>query len=163
MEPETEEALKRVHMLFKDNDLTLSIAESCTGGLVSHYVTTLAGASRFFTAGIVSYSEQIKINVLGVSPDVCHAHGVVSEEMARDMAEKVRLLAETDFSLATTGNLGPDVLEGKQKGLIYIASSTEGRTVSKELRLRGTREENKEKAARSALELLIECVEDKQK
>jgi len=163
VEPETGEALKRVHKLFKDNDLKLSIAESCTGGLVSHYVTTLAGASRFFTAGIVSYSEQIKINVLGVSPDVYLAHGVVSEEMAREMAGKVRLLAETDFSLSTTGNLGPDVLEGKEKGLIYIAASTEGRTVSKELRLRGTREENKEEAARLALELLIECVEDKQK
>ncbi len=163
METGTREALKRVHALFKDNDLTLSIAESCTGGLVSHYVTTLAGASRFFVAGIVSYSEHTKINILGVSPDVIHVHGVVSGETARDMSQKVRLLAETDFSLSTTGNLGPDVLEGKEKGLVYIAASTEGGTLVKVLRLRGTREENKEEAARSALELLIKCVEDTRK
>ena len=160
MESGTLEAIKRIHALFKDNGLTLSIAESCTGGLISHYVTTLPGASSFFTAGIVSYSEKIKKDVLGVSPDVIFKNGVVSNETAREMAEKVRLLAKTDYSISTTGNLGPDVLEGKKKGLVYIAVSKEGKTVSRELRLKGSREENKKEAAVAALRLLIEIMQE---
>ncbi len=90
-------------------------------------------------------------------------YGVVSEETAREMAEKVRLLSKSDFSISTTGNLGPDVLEGKEKGLIYIAASKKGKTVSKELRLKGNREENKKEASLSALKLLVELVETESK
>jgi nicotinamide mononucleotide (NMN) deamidase PncC len=75
------------------------------------------------------------------------------------MAEKIRRLTKTDFSLSTTGNLGPDVLEGKEKGLVYIAVSKEGITFSKELRLTGNREENKKEAALGALRFLIEIIE----
>jgi len=74
------------------------------------------------------------------------------------MAEKIRAMAKTDFSLSTTGNLGPDVLEGKEKGLVYIAVSREGSTFSRELRLTGDREENKEEAALEALRFLIEVI-----
>jgi len=83
----------------------------------------------------------------------------VSEQTAREMAEKIRRLTKTDFSLSTTGNLGPDVLEGKEKGLVYIAVSKEGITFSKELRLTGNREENKKEAALGALRFLIEIIE----
>jgi len=75
------------------------------------------------------------------------------------MAEKMRALTKTDFSLSTTGNLGPDVLEGKEKGLVYIAVSKEGETLSKELRLTGDREENKKEASLSALRFLIETID----
>jgi nicotinamide mononucleotide (NMN) deamidase PncC len=71
------------------------------------------------------------------------------------MAEKIRRLTKTDFSLSTTGNLGPDVLEGKERGLIYIAISTEGKTMTKELRLQGTRGKNREEAALLALQFLL--------
>jgi nicotinamide mononucleotide (NMN) deamidase PncC len=74
------------------------------------------------------------------------------------MAERVRLLTGTDYALSTTGNLGPDVLEGKEKGLIYIAVSKTGQTISKEIRLTGNREENKEAASILALRLLIEVM-----
>jgi nicotinamide mononucleotide (NMN) deamidase PncC len=84
---------------------------------------------------------------------------VVSEETAREMADKVRLLTETDLALSTTGNLGPDVLDGKEKGLVYVAVSKEDLTVSKELRLKGNREENKEWASLLALRFLIEMTE----
>ena len=75
------------------------------------------------------------------------------------MAEKMRVLARTDYSVSTTGNLGPDVLEGKEKGLVYISASKEGMIVSKELKLGGDRNDNKEEAALAALRLLIELVE----
>ena len=156
MEEETFLVVQRVHNLFKEKGLTLSVAESCTGGLISHYITTLPGASIFFKAGIISYSVGAKKKILGVSLDVISEYGVVSEETAKEMADKVRLLMETDLALSTTGNLGPDVLEGKEKGLVYAAVSKDGLTASRELKLRGNREENKEWASLLALRFLIE-------
>ena len=153
------EAIERVHELFKQKGLTLSVAESCTGGLISHCITTLPGASNFFEAGVVSYSAEAKRKILGVSSDIISSYGVVSDQTARDMAEKVRALTGTDFALSTTGNLGPDLLEGKEKGLIYVAASREGETFSKKLQLKGNREKNKEEAALEALRFLIEIVE----
>jgi PncC family amidohydrolase len=156
MDGNTLEIINRAHELFKAKGLTLSLAESCTGGLISHYLTALPGASAFFKAGVVSYSEDMKKKILGVSSDIISSYGVVSEQTAREMAEKIRGLTDTDFAISTTGNLGPDVLEGKEKGLIYIAVSKEGRTFAKELRLRGNREENKKEAALEALSFLVE-------
>jgi nicotinamide mononucleotide (NMN) deamidase PncC len=70
------------------------------------------------------------------------------------MAEKIRLITRTDYALSTTGNLGPDLLEGKERGLVYVGISKEGKTIIKELRLKGERARNKEEAAISALSLL---------
>jgi len=151
--------IKKVHEIFRKRGLSLSVAESCTGGLLSHYITTLPGSSNFFEAGVVSYSAETKKKILGISPETISKYGVVSEETAREMAEKVRSLTGTDCSLSTTGNLGPDVLEGKGKGLIYIAVSKTGKTISKEVRLTGNREKNKEEASISALKFLIEVLE----
>ncbi len=159
MNKKTLEVIEKVHEIFKEKGLTLSVAESCTGGLISHYITTLPGASTFFNGGVVTYSIDFKERFLGISSEIISAHGAVSEETAREMAERIRTLSKTDYSLSTTGNLGPDVLEGKEKGLVYIAVSREGSTFSKELRLTGDREENKEEAALSALKFLIETVE----
>ncbi len=158
MKLEILEVIEKVHNIFKKKRLTLSVAESCTGGLISHYLTTLPGGSTFFKAGIISYSEEIKKSILGISPDIIQRFGVVSEETAREIAEKVRLLTKTDCSLSTTGILGPDVLEGKEQGHIYLAANKQGKTMLQELRLKGDRETNKEEASLSALKLLIELV-----
>lgn len=159
MNKETLKVIQRVHELLKTKGLTLSVAESCTGGLISHYITTLPGASTFFEAGVVSYSAESKMKILGFSTEIIAKYGVVSEQAAREMADKIRSLTGTDFSLSTTGNLGPDVLEGKKKGLVYIAVSKEGGIFSKELRLKGNREENKEETALASLKFLIEITE----
>lgn len=161
MNREILEIIEKVHELFKKNKLTLSVAESCTGGLISHYITVLPGASSFFEAGVVSYSVETKKKLLGVSGRIISKYGVVSKETAKEMAEKVRLLTGTDYSLSTTGILGPDVLEGKKKGLICIAVSRRRRTFTKELRLKGSREKNKEGASLSAIGFLIEIIEQK--
>jgi PncC family amidohydrolase len=159
MKREINEIVSKIHEFFKKRGLTLSVAESCTGGLISHYITSIAGASIFFNAGIVSYSEDIKRDILGVSAETISGFGVVSDGTAREMAEKVRLLARTDYAISATGNLGPDSLEGKDRGLIYIAASGKAKTISRELRLEGNRDENKEEAALEAMKLLIELVE----
>ena len=155
--------VERVHEIFKKQGLTLSVAESCTGGLISHCITMLPGASTFFMAGIVSYSEETKKKILGVSPLTIANHGVISEETAREMAEKVRTLTGTDYSISTTGNLDPHVLEGQEKGLIYIAVSRQGKTLSQRLQLAGDREANKEEACISALRLLVEFIDSHEK
>jgi len=156
MGPQPLEIIKRVHNLFTTKGLTLSAAESCTGGLLSHYLTYLPGSSRFFIGGVVSYSESAKKKMLGVSPETIARHGVVSRQTAEEMAEKVRLITGSDYSISTTGNLGPHVLEGKEQGLIYIGISRKDRTVSKELRLDSDRDKNKEDACVMALEFLLE-------
>ncbi len=158
MDKKTLAVIQKVHELFKGRQLTLSLAESCTGGLISHYLTTLPGASDFFEAGLVTYSVGIKKRILGISAETIAHYGVVSEETAREMAEKVRMLTGTYCALSTTGNLGPGTLEGKERGLVYIAASKEGKTSAKELRLTEDRALNKKKASVSALEFLIEVL-----
>lgn len=152
--------IQKVHQLLREKRLTVSVAESCTGGIISHYLTTLPGSSAFFVASVVTYSVESKKRLLNISSELISDHGVVSIEVAREMAEKVRLLTQTDYSVSTTGNLGPDVLEGKDRGLVYIAVSKEGHTFSKEIRLTGSRDENKIEAAIKALIFLIEVIEE---
>ena len=153
----TGEALKiirDVHQLLTEKGLKLSVAESCTGGLISHYLTWLPGSSRFFEAGAVTYSVLAKEKLLGMSPETIASFGVVSSQAAREMAEKIRLITRTHYALSTTGNLGPDMLEGKEKGLVYVGISGEDISIVKELRLKGGRARNKEEAAISALRFL---------
>ncbi|VAX33926.1 hypothetical protein MNBD_NITROSPIRAE03-962, partial [hydrothermal vent metagenome] len=116
------------------------------------------GASAFFEAGVVTYSIKSKERILGVSREIISTHGVVSEETAKDMAEKVRQLTGTECSISTTGNLGPDVLEDKEAGLVYMAVSTGPQTLSREMRFTGDRGEIKESAALAALKLLLKVV-----
>ena len=160
MRQETLDIVKKLQLLFEDRWASLSTAESCTGGLISHYITSAAGASTYFAGGIVSYSEEMKKKVLGVSPKTIVKHGVVSKNTAREMAERVLDISGSDYSVSSTGNLGPGVLDNKEKGLVYIAASGKGQTVSKELHLTGDREGNKEDAVFAALKLLIEFVEE---
>jgi len=163
MRRDIQKIVKHVHKIFKSRALTLSTAESCTGGLISSYLTDLPGASNFFLAGIVTYSEEAKRSLLGVSSDEIGKYGVISMETAQEMAEKMRLLSKADYAISTTGNLGPDLLEGKEEGLVYIAASMEGKIVSRKLKLKGSRTENKEETAISAMRLLIEFVDLNQK
>lgn len=159
MDKETFMLIQKVHEIFKKKGLKLSVAESCTGGLISHYITLLPGASTFFEAGVVTYSAESKKKILGLQSKTISSHGVISKETAKEMAERMRLLTKTGCAVSTTGNLGPDSLEGKDIGLIYTAVSMVGKTFVKELRLNGNREEIKERAAVSALEFIIEVIE----
>jgi len=159
MDKETFMIIRRVHEIFNKKGLKLSVAESCTGGLISHYITLLPGASRFFEAGVVTYSDESKKKILGLQSKTISSHGVISKETAKEMAERMRLLTKTGCAVSTTGNLGPDSLDGKDMGLIYTAVSMGGKTFVKELRFNGERHEIKEKAAVSALEFLIEVIE----
>jgi PncC family amidohydrolase len=148
----------RIHKVLIMRGATISVAESCTGGMLSHLLTLLPGSSAFFVTGIVVYSGKSKKKILGISGKTLTSYGVVSSETAKEMAEKVRALTGTDFSIATTGNLGPNAIEGKERGLIYIAVSGSFGTEVRALRLSGDRQANKEAASLQALKFLLEAL-----
>ena len=149
---------RNIHRIFREKGLTLSLAESCTAGLISHYLTTVPGASRIYAAGVVTYSADAKKRILGIPQKVIDTHGIVSKQTAKQMARRVRSLTKTDVSVSTTGNLGPDVIENKPRGLVYVAVSTKKRTVTKKLMLKGTRGQIKEIAVIASLSFLLEVI-----
>jgi nicotinamide-nucleotide amidase len=132
-------------------------AESCTGGLVGHIITSLAGSSDYFKGGVIAYSNQAKLDLLDVKESTLEARGAVSAETAGEMARGARVALAADVGIATTGIAGPGgATERKPVGLVYIAVSTPERESVRELRLNGDRIENIEQSAAAALRLAIE-------
>lgn len=151
-----EEIVREIHTFFKTAQLRLSVAESCTGGLISHLITDLPGASLFFDSSVITYSTESKVRLLGVRRSLIKKYGAVSEETAMAMARCMRSRRGTDFSLAITGNLGPEPMEHKKVGLVYMAVDWKGGTESRGMIYEGERKEIKLKAAKGALEFLLE-------
>lgn len=147
-----------IHNIFRARGLRLCIAESCTGGLISHLLTGRPGASSFVDSSVVCYSNECKRDLLGISTELIIKYGVISEDIARAMAVSVRKIRNTDFSLATTGNLGPDTMEDKEAGLVYAAVDYKGGTVSRRLIFNGGRALIKLRAAMASLELLLDTI-----
>ncbi len=107
----------------KYKKLTLSTAESCTGGMVSEFITSVPGASQVFELGITSYSCRTKNEILGVKADTLEKYGAVSEQTAKEMAENVRNKAGADIGASVTGAAGPQSSEGHPAGYVFIAVS----------------------------------------
>jgi nicotinamide-nucleotide amidase len=159
MEPDPlEDTIREIHSRFKAGGLKLSVAESCTGGLIAHLITRLPGASIFFDSSVVSYSTESKIKLLGVKRSLIRKYGAVSEETAIAMARGIREKRGTDFSVSITGNLGPDPMEGKKVGLVYMAVDWKNGTESRGMIYEGEREEIKLKAATGVLQFLLEVL-----
>lgn len=109
--------------------LTISTAESCTGGLLSHVLTAISGSSDYFMGGVVAYSNAIKEKALGVETHTLVSYGAVSEQTAREMAEGIRTKFGTDVGLSTTGVAGPTGgSPSKPVGLVWMGISTPGET-----------------------------------
>ncbi|HEY8515950.1 MAG TPA: competence/damage-inducible protein A [Candidatus Binatia bacterium] len=120
---------------------TLAVAESCSGGLIGHRLTEVPGCSAYFLADYVTYSNEAKRDVLGVSPETLARFGAVSEETAREMAEGARRRAGADVAIATTGIAGPDGgTPERPVGTVCFALSAEGMLVSRRHQLWGTRD-----------------------
>lgn len=117
-----------IHNIFNAQKLTLSIAESCTGGALSARIASLSGASQFFLGGIVAYSNDLKINELHVLPSLIEEKGAVSKEVASAMAEGVQSLTNSQFSISVTGIAGPDGgTEEKPVGTVFYAIKEVGK------------------------------------
>jgi PncC family amidohydrolase len=116
-----------VGRLLKQRGLTLAVAESCTGGLVSHRITDVPGSSVYYQGSVTSYSNEVKERVLRVKRDTLERYGAVSEQAAREMAQGVRDVLHADVGLAVTGVAGPDGgTPEKPVGLVYIALAAPG-------------------------------------
>jgi len=134
---------------------TLSVAESCTGGLLAQRLTDVPGSSKYFIEGAITYSNDAKTRTLGVEPILLLEHGAVSAPVAEAMAEGVRKRASTDFGLAITGIAGPGGgTDAKPVGTVLIALSSETETEHRKLKLPGDRHLIRWRASQAALDLL---------
>lgn len=143
----------------------LALAESCTGGYIAKRITDIPGSSAVFEYGIVSYSNEVKINLLGVKPETIEKYTEVSSQTAAEMAQGVRRLSGADFALSVTGISGPGGgSEDKPVGLAYIGFAHEGGTTVKELRTGKkeiSRDYNRYVAASTALHMLVDYLNEK--
>ena len=128
---ETATMQELVHRILTERRQTLATAESCTGGVIASRFTAMPGASAYFLCGVVSYSNEAKIRVLGVDADTIARYGAVSEQVARQMAEGARRVAGADYAIATTGIAGPTGGSAeKPVGTVWIAVATPAGTVA---------------------------------
>ncbi len=142
--------------------LTIAVAESCTGGMISSRLTDVSGSSNYLERGLVTYSNAAKISMLGVPAEIIEKHGAVSEETARLMAEGVRKLAGTNLGLASTGIAGPTGgNKEKPVGTVYLAVADSKQTVCRHYAYRWDRKRNKEVFTEAALFLLKNFLEGK--
>ena len=149
---EIESAIGR---LLIQNNQTVSVAESCTGGYLSHQFTKVSGSSAYFMGGILAYDNAVKVKQLGVKEETLLNFGAVSEQTVIEMSENVREIMGTTYGLATTGIAGPNGgTPEKPVGTIWIAIASENKTVTKKLTLGGFREQNIHLTAINLLNLL---------
>lgn len=145
--------------LLMRNGSTAGTAESCTGGFIAHRITNIPGSSRYFQGSVVSYSNAVKMKVLGVSEETLNSYGAVSEQTAREMAEGARKLLGTTYAISTTGIAGPDGgTPEKPVGTVWLACATPNETVTQLLKLSGIRSINIEVTATYALNLLRKTI-----
>lgn len=134
---------------------TIAVAESCTGGLISHRLTNVPGSSNYFLGSVVAYSDKIKRERLGVKKTTLEKYGAVSEKAAEEMAKGAKKLTRSDFGLGITGIAGPTgATKEKPIGLVYIALAYKDKVETREFKLRGEREVIKAKAAIAALDMV---------
>ena len=141
--------------LLLEKKFTISCAESCTGGLLTDRLTNIAGSSAYVKGSVIAYANEIKINVLHVNEETIKNFGAVSEQTAREMAENVRQILNTDIGVSITGIAGPGGgSDEKPVGLVYIGISGPSGGKVEQFKFNGTRTEVKEKAVEAALVLI---------
>jgi nicotinamide-nucleotide amidase len=144
-----------VGKLLADNGKTIAVAESCTGGLIGAKFTNVSGSSKYFERGMVTYSNQAKIELLGIPQEIIDQYGAVSERTAILMAEGVRKSAKTDYGLSSTGIAGPTGgTPEKPVGLVYIGFACENDSFAQKFQFGGERITNRERAAQAALNMV---------
>lgn len=150
----------KVAQLLLEKKLTISVAESLTGGLVSSKLISYPGISGSYLEGFVTYSNESKIKTLGVKKETLDKYGAVSEETAKEMAYGAALVSGSDLGVSTTGIAGPDGgSKEKPVGLVYVCVYYKGKYEVKKINSSGSREIIRERAAVTALDLVRTCIE----
>lgn len=148
-----------VGRLLRERKLTLSIAESCTGGYLSHQITTVPGSSDYFMGSMIPYAYEVKMQQLGVEPETLERNGAVSEPAIIEMAKQIRTKFNTDIGVATSGIAGPaGATPEKPVGTVWIAYSDKFQTVTRKLQLSKDRLLNIRMASAAVLNLIRQCV-----
>ncbi len=156
-----EERLFKLSDHLKKKGLTIATAESCSGGLIGHILTNISGSSNYFERGVISYSNNAKMQLLDVSDETLKDYGAVSAQVAEEMADGIRKKSNVDIGLSSTGIAGPGGgTKEKPVGLVYIGLSSKNETIVKKFLFNGSRMENKENTCKAALDMLIEYVEE---
>ena len=139
--------------------LTISVAESFTGGMIAHVITNAPGSSRYFQGGVIAYANEVKMNILGVAEQTLIDHGAVSRETVLEMAQGVRSAIGTDIGLSSSGIAGPDGgSPEKPVGLAWIGLSASGTEYAEQFLFAGDRLEIKEQAVHSAIARLLNFI-----
>ena len=141
--------------ILQEQNLTISVAESCTGGFIAHSITSNPGSSNYFKGGIIAYSNELKINLLGVERNSIAERGAVSKEVVEAMAVGARNVLHTDYAIATSGIAGPDGgTDVKPVGTVWIAVAGSDSVISKVYNFANNRERNIIRASMTALNML---------
>lgn len=149
--------------MLKDKQLTITAAESLTGGMFQKEITSVPGASAVFKGGVVCYANEVKQQVLRVKAETLDSYGAVSEQCARELAENALAIFASDIGISFTGVAGPEELEGKPVGTVYIGIAMKGKpTVVEKLVLAGTREANRVRAVKYGCYYLIKILKESQ-
>ena len=146
--------VQTINKLFREYGRTLGSVESFTGGLFAREITAVPGASHFFKGALVTYASEEKNRILGISYQDIDQYGVVSREVAAQMASNGQKLLNVDYCVSFTGNAGPDAMEGKPVGLVYIGVAIYDRIEVYELHLLGSRDDIQKEGVKNALEIL---------
>ncbi len=155
--------LEELTKLLKEKKLTITAAESLTGGLFQQEITSISGAGAIFKGGIVCYANEIKQHILQVRQETLENHGAVSEQCAQELSENAARIFGTDIGISFTGVAGPDELEGKPVGTVYIGISIKGRPTNVEkITLGGSRAANRERAVKFGCYFLIRNLRESQ-
>ena len=141
--------------IFKEKGLTISTAESCTGGKIGQMLAGISGASAYFKGSLVTYATQSKIDVLGVSKDIIERHSVVSEEVVLEMVKSVKQIMHSDYAIATTGNAGPSKGDSDADlGVVFIAIATPEEVFVERFEFGQPREKVIDRAVNKAFEMV---------
>ena len=146
--------VQEINQIFRQYGRTLGSVESFTGGLFAKEITAVSGASHFYKGGLVTYATEEKNRLIGIPYEVIDQFGVVSKEVATLMAANGQKALNVDYCVSFTGNAGPEAMEGKPVGEVYIAIATYDGVDVHKFDLDGTREEIQQKGVELALNLL---------
>jgi PncC family amidohydrolase len=150
-----QELAENVINTFKLKGLTLAVAESATGGFLSHYITNVDGSSRVFLGSVVAYTAFSKNNLLDVNIDIISEYGAISPETTEALLQGLKAKIGADITIAITGIAGSTIVEGKPRGLMYIGFSSENKTKIEEFHFSGTRFEIKAQTVKAVFEILL--------
>jgi nicotinamide-nucleotide amidase len=153
---DTDEGLEVViGKILKAKNKTMATAESCTGGYIAHLITSISGSSAYYKGSVISYSNSVKENMLGVSANTLNTVGAVSEETATEMLKGVIKKLDVDYAVAVSGIMGPDGgTEEKPVGLVWVAVGNKEKTETTKLQFRFDRQRNIDMTAQNALNIL---------